>query len=84
MRGLPKYLTEDRLKEHFSEKGEITDVKIMRTKEGKSRQFGFVGFRNADSATQAKDYFNQTYLDTCRVSVSVAKAKGDESIERPW
>lgn len=84
VRGIPKYVTEDRLKEHFSEKGEITDVRIMRTKEGQSRQFGFVGFRNGDSAAQAMSYFNSTYLDTCRLSVGIAKARGDESIARPW
>lgn len=29
---LPPYLTEQRLRELFSAKGEVTDVKIMRTK----------------------------------------------------
>lgn len=32
VKNLPKYVDEARLKEHFSQKGEVTDVKIMRTK----------------------------------------------------
>lgn len=32
MKNLPKYIDEDRLRNLFSEKGEITDVKLMRTK----------------------------------------------------
>ena len=32
MKNLPKYVAEDRLKQEFSRKGEITDVKLMRTK----------------------------------------------------
>lgn len=32
MKNLPKYVVEDRLQEFFSQKGEITDVKLMRTK----------------------------------------------------
>jgi hypothetical protein len=32
VKNLPKYVAEDRLRELFSQKGEITDVKLMRTK----------------------------------------------------
>ena len=32
MKNLPKYVAEDRLRELFSQKGEITDAKLMRTK----------------------------------------------------
>lgn len=32
VKNLPKYVTEPRLKEHFSAKGEVTDVKVLRTK----------------------------------------------------
>lgn len=31
MKNLPKYVAEDRLREYFSQKGEVTDAKIMRT-----------------------------------------------------
>jgi hypothetical protein len=32
IKNIPKYLNEARLKEHFGSKGEVTDVKILRTK----------------------------------------------------
>jgi multiple RNA-binding domain-containing protein 1 len=32
IKNIPKYLNETRLKEHFGSKGEVTDVKILRTK----------------------------------------------------
>ena len=32
MKNLPKYIDDNRLRTLFSEKGEITDVKLMRTK----------------------------------------------------
>ena len=32
VKNLPKHADENRLKEHFSQKGEVTDVKVMRTR----------------------------------------------------
>lgn len=32
VKNLPKYVAEDRIRELFSRKGEITDAKLMRTK----------------------------------------------------
>lgn len=67
VKNLPKYVAEDRLREYFSQKGEVTDAKIMRTADGKSRQFAFVGFRTEREAEDAIKYFNKSYLDTCRI-----------------
>ena len=101
VKGLPKYVSEARLREHFSAKGEVTDAKVVRSKydlcfasllgltapsfvavsdaiwgadscrDGTSRQFGFVGFRSAEEATDARNYFNRTFIDTSRISISV-------------
>lgn len=60
---IPKYYTEKNLAEHFRQKGQITDCKIMR-KENKSRKFAFIGFRNEQDAKVAKEYFDQSYIDT--------------------
>ncbi|CAA0824296.1 Unknown protein [Striga hermonthica] len=84
VKNLPKYVAEDRLREFFSEKGEVTDAKLMRTKEGKSRQFGFVGFRTEHEAKEAIKYFNRTYMDTFRITCEVARKVGDPDIPRPW
>jgi hypothetical protein len=40
-------------------------------RDGKSRQFGFVGFRNAQEAQAAVHYFNKSFLDTSRLVVEV-------------
>ncbi|XP_028804879.1 multiple RNA-binding domain-containing protein 1 [Neltuma alba] len=84
VKNLPKYVAEDRLRDLFSQKGEITDVKLMRTKDGKSRQFCFIGFRTEDEAKEAIKYFNRSYLDTCRITCEVARKVGDPDMPRPW
>ncbi|XP_012835557.1 PREDICTED: multiple RNA-binding domain-containing protein 1-like [Erythranthe guttata] len=71
VKNLPKYVAEDRLREFFSQKGEVTDAMLMRTKDGKSRQFGFVGFRTEHEAEEATNYFNKSFLDTCRITCEV-------------
>lgn len=81
VKGLPTYLTDARLREHFSQKGTVTDVKLMRRPDGTSRRFGFVGFRSEDEAEAACAYFDRTYIDTSRISVAMAKQIGDELLE---
>ncbi|BBH01267.1 nucleotide-binding protein, partial [Prunus dulcis] len=81
---LPKHVNESRLREFFSEKGEITDAKLMRTKEGKSRQFAFIGFRTESEAEEAMKYYNRSFLDTCRITCEIARKVGDPEIPRPW
>jgi len=81
VKGLPKHLTEERLRTHFEQKGRVTDAKIMRRGD-KSRLFGFVGFRSEEEAKAAKAYFNNTYIDTSKVEVELAKAQGDPSLPK--
>ena len=47
IKNLPKHFTEERMLIHFKADGKftVTDSKIMR-KGAKSRQFGFVGFKD--------------------------------------
>lgn len=47
----------------------MSDAKVVRTKDGKSRQFAFVGFTTAGDAEEALKYYNQTFLDTSRIQV---------------
>lgn len=84
VKNLPKHAAEDRLREFFSQKGEVTDAKIMRTKDGKTRQFGFVGFRTEHEAAEAIKYFNKSFMDTYRITCEVARKVGDPDIPRPW
>ncbi|ESQ55405.1 hypothetical protein EUTSA_v10024436mg [Eutrema salsugineum] len=80
---LPKRITEERLRDVFSQKGEITDAKVIRNNEGISR-FAFIGFRTEHEAQEAIKYFNKSYLDTSRISVELAYKVGDENAPRPW
>ncbi|KAL2474679.1 nucleotide binding [Abeliophyllum distichum] len=84
VKNLPRYVSEDRLREFFSQKGEVTDAKLMRTKDGKSRQFGFVGYRTEQEAEEAINYFNESFMDTCKIFCEIARKVGDPNIPRPW
>ena len=83
VKSLPKNADEKGLTKKFSELGTLTDVKLMRTKDGRSRQFAFVGFRDAATATKAVKHFNNTYFNTTKMSVSLAESMGS-SAARPW
>ncbi|KAM3362782.1 multiple RNA-binding domain-containing protein 1 isoform X1 [Capsicum galapagoense] len=84
VKNLPKYVAEDRLREFFSQKGEVTDAKLMRTSDGKSRQFGFVGFRTEQEAEEAIKYFDKSFMDNSRIICEIARKIGDPNIPRPW
>lgn len=62
-------VTEARLKELFSEKGIVTDVQLKYTEDGKFRRFGFVGYKTEEEASAALDFFNNTCVDTARITV---------------
>jgi len=57
------------LKDLFSQKGVVTDLKLKHTKDGKFRRFAFIGYKTEEQAKLAQSYFNQTYIDTCKISV---------------
>ena len=82
VKNLPKKITEEEIKKHFSQKGVVTDVKIMLKEDGRSRNFCFIGFKNEQSAKDAIKYFNQTYLKTMKISVEAAKLQGDPSLKK--
>jgi len=63
----------------------VTDAKVMRARaSGKSRQFGFVGFRTDAEAAAALKYFDRSFLGTYRLQVGFARPVGDAALERPW
>jgi len=43
---------------------------------GKSRFFGFIGYKSDEAAEKAQKYFNNTYIDTSRISVEFASGVG--------
>ncbi|WOG88716.1 hypothetical protein DCAR_0207951 [Daucus carota subsp. sativus] len=52
--------------------------------DGKSRQFGFVGYRSENEAQQALKFFNNSYLDTGRITCETARKVGDPNMPLPW
>ncbi|EJS41268.1 mrd1p [Saccharomyces arboricola H-6] len=98
VKGLPVYLTDDNLKEHFTKRLRqkhshqagngsgpdlITDVKILRDRNGESRRFGFIGYRNEEDAFDAVDYFNGSFVNTSKIEVSMAKSFADPRVPQP-
>ncbi|KAG2568668.1 hypothetical protein PVAP13_7NG405200 [Panicum virgatum] len=71
VKNLPKGADERRLREVFSRKGEVTDAKVIRTKTN-------------EEAEEALKYFNNTYIDTCKITCEVARKIGDPDAPRPW
>ncbi|RKP24254.1 hypothetical protein SYNPS1DRAFT_23656 [Syncephalis pseudoplumigaleata] len=74
---LPRYLTEERLREHFAAQGEVTDVRLMRTAKGVSRRFAFIGYKTEQEAHKAIAHFHGTFIDTSRIVVEQAKSAGN-------
>ncbi len=69
VKNLPKEMKEERLRNLFSSRGEVTDCQLKFTAEGKFRKFAFVGFRTAEAAEEASKFFDQSFVDTARVQV---------------
>lgn len=84
IRNLPKNVKEEKIRAIFAAKGELTDVKLCHTKDGKFRRFGFIGYKTEDQAKAALHHFNSSFIDTSKITVDFAKNLGDESLPRAW
>uniref|UniRef100_U5EZQ2 Putative rna-binding protein rrm superfamily n=1 Tax=Corethrella appendiculata TaxID=1370023 RepID=U5EZQ2_9DIPT len=85
IKNLPNKITEEKLREHFSKLGIVTDVQLKYTKDGKFRNFGFVGFETDEQAGTAIKHFNNTYLKTSKISVELCADLNDESTKpKSW
>eukprot|EP00793_Prasinoderma_coloniale_P000066 PRCOL_00005574-RA len=93
VKGLPKYLTKERLAKHFGTKGEVTDAQVVQLKEDEDGDdgdgdgdddFGFVGFRTEEQAAAALKYFNNTFIDTSRLRCEFALPVAHASLPRGW
>ncbi len=88
VKNLPKHFTQQKFGEHFTQFGDVTDVKLLTTpyvsiskyhntnlffRNGDSRRLGFIGFRDEKTAERAIQKLNNTFIGTCRISVAVAK-----------
>jgi len=69
--------TEEKLKELFSQFGEVSSVNIIQ-----GRGFGFVEMGSAESAQQAKEKLNGTDFDGRRIIVNEARPRSEHRGER--
>ena len=81
VKNLAPTVDEKELTKVFSQKGELTQVKVVRKKNGVSRKFGFIGFRTSDSANEALAYFNSTFIGSSKVTIEFAKGLNDSTLQ---
>jgi multiple RNA-binding domain-containing protein 1 len=60
----------------------VTDARVVASKTGSSRRFGFIGFKSSEDAKRAISLINQTYIGTSKVQAEFALPVGDEHIPR--
>ncbi|XP_068633002.1 probable RNA-binding protein 19 [Battus philenor] len=84
IKNLPNKITVEKLKDLFGQKGEVTDVQLKYTKDGKFRNFGFIGYRNEEQASSAKEYFDGTCVNSMKINVQFCANLGDEKKPRAW
>ena len=82
IKNVPKVFTEKQIIEHFSTLDEITDCKVAKDQQGKSRGFAFLGFKNTISASKAKKMYDNTYLGASRIRIDNAKLRNEEEEQR--
>ena len=85
VKNLPPKTTEDKLRTSFGPHGVITDIQLKYTKDGKFRNFAFVGYKSDENALKAQNYFNNTYFGASKIQVEVCANLGDaDSKPRSW
>lgn len=85
VKNLASSLNEKKLRETFSSLGgQITDVQLKFTPEGKFRHFGFVGFSREEDAQKAQAHFHKNFLNGSRIHVEICADLGDETKPRAW
>ena len=55
----------------------------MTTSNNRSRKFCFIGYKTSEQAARVLEYFNGTFMDTCKLVVEIARGIGEQG-ERPW
>ena len=86
LKNLPAHYTEADITTHFSTlpDTQLTDVRLMRTPDGRSRKFAFVGLRTAEEADRVRRYYDRNYIEMSRIDVQFALEKGSGGLERAW
>jgi cold-inducible RNA-binding protein len=74
--GIPFVATEDEIKAHFAQAGEVVSVFLpMERETGRKRGFGFVEFNTPEEQENAIKMFDNTDFGGRRISVSAARPR---------
>ncbi|XP_059647005.1 organelle RRM domain-containing protein 2, mitochondrial isoform X2 [Cornus florida] len=74
--GLSRLTTDEKLKEAFSQFGQLVESKVIVDRaSGRSKGFGFVTYANIEEAEKAKEGMNAKYLDGWVIFVDPAKPR---------
>jgi len=88
IKNVPPNFTETKLRSHLNANSHlalsITDCKVLRTKDGKSRKLAFVGFKDAGMAKHVISFFDKSFAATSRLTVEAAFTKSTKTSHRPW
>ncbi|ODV89376.1 hypothetical protein CANCADRAFT_4003 [Tortispora caseinolytica NRRL Y-17796] len=81
VKNVPPRVSEDRLKEHFKQFSAITDCKLVKFRDGRTRGFGFIGYKSEEDALNAVKYFDQSFIDTSKIAVEIARSFKDPGLQ---
>ncbi len=77
---LPYNVTEEDLRDLFSQAGDIQDVAVIKDRDTqRSRGFGFVEFANQPDAEKAIQMFDSYDMDGRRLTVNMAQERPERS-----
>lgn len=59
-------------------------MQLKYTKDGKFRNFGFIGYRTEEQATSAKEHLDGTFINSMKIDVQICSNLGDGQKPRAW
>ena len=82
---LPYSVTDDELRDVFSDFGELVSAEVVKDKfSGQSKGFGFVDMPNNSEADQAIKALNDTYLKGRKLTVNEARPRAERPPQRRY
>jgi len=81
VKNLPKSLDEEKLRQLFSQFGEITSAVLMSDENKVSKGFGFINFKTHEEAKKATEEMNGKEIDNEQIYVGKAQKKAEREKE---
>lgn len=81
VKNIPDDYDDDKLTKLFSKCGEVANSIVMKDKEGKSKGFGFVNYKDTDAAKKSIEDLHESEIDGKMLYVSRAQKKSERDAE---